>query len=154
MRIKLLPLLFLALVPIEHSAACGESLYRVGKGVTYREYTAPLPGNLLIFAHSADSRGLADALSRAGHNVTFTTSTDTFDDRLVKGEFDVVIAPFSESQRVIDTQSSHEATFLPVTSTGDDARQARQQFGDAMRADRHEVRHFLKSIHLALKRRS
>ncbi|MBT8098165.1 MAG: hypothetical protein KJO82_00375, partial [Gammaproteobacteria bacterium] len=33
-----------------NAIACGESLFRVGKGVAFREYTAPLPGSILVVA--------------------------------------------------------------------------------------------------------
>ena len=43
-RISILALLATALIG-GNAYACGDSLYRVGKGVSYRVYTAPLPGS-------------------------------------------------------------------------------------------------------------
>jgi hypothetical protein len=50
---------------------CGESLFRVGKGLTYRDYTAPFPGNILIVAntegetrHGRASRGCGASRTR------------------------------------------------------------------------------------------
>ncbi|MBT8096843.1 MAG: hypothetical protein KJO19_07375, partial [Woeseia sp.] len=42
--------------------ACGESLFRVGKGVAFREYTAPLPGSILVVANSASELALVERL--------------------------------------------------------------------------------------------
>ena len=43
--------------------ACGDSLYRVGKGVSYRVYTAPLPGSVLVYGQSEGAKVLAEALA-------------------------------------------------------------------------------------------
>lgn len=32
--------------------ACGESLFHVGKGVAFRQYKAPLPGNIIAIART------------------------------------------------------------------------------------------------------
>ena len=52
----------LALVLTGQAVACGDSLYRVGKGVAYRVYTAPLPGNVLVYGNSEGATELAEAL--------------------------------------------------------------------------------------------
>ena len=43
LRFTMLIAVFASLFALE-AFACGDSLYRVGKGVSYRVYTAPLPG--------------------------------------------------------------------------------------------------------------
>ena len=37
--------------------ACGDSLYRVGKGISFRVYTAPLPGSVPKITSSRFSSG-------------------------------------------------------------------------------------------------
>jgi len=49
--------------------ACGDSLYRVGKGVSYRVYTAPLPGSVLVYGEGEGAEILAQELARSGHGV-------------------------------------------------------------------------------------
>jgi hypothetical protein len=53
--------------------ACGDSLYRVGKGVSYRVYTAPLPGSVLVYSQSEGAKQLAEALAQSGHGVLLGT---------------------------------------------------------------------------------
>jgi hypothetical protein len=42
--------------------ACGESMFRVGKGVHYRAYSAPIPGLILVYARTDSERSIADSL--------------------------------------------------------------------------------------------
>lgn len=130
---------------------CGESLYRVGKGVAYREFIAPLPGNLLIYANTPDAEHFAEALRKSGHTVSYTDSLNDFEARAATGDFDVIIAPFTASGHYRAVSSGIKSAFLPVASNKDDERVARREFGGAMRSDKHEVRHYLKAIHIALK---
>ena len=93
MRILAAVILTLSLAVPADLQACGESLYRVGKGVVYREYTAPLPGNLLVYGAAAESDALAAALGRAGHQVSIARSPLELAQLASSGEIQVVIGP-------------------------------------------------------------
>ena len=53
----------------DNALGCGESMFRVGKGVHYRAYSAPIPGSVLVYARTNDEREVAQQLQDAGHNV-------------------------------------------------------------------------------------
>ena len=70
MKTRTAILALLATVLIGGNAyACGDSLYRVGKGVSYRVYTAPLPGSVLVYGVGEGAELLAKELARSGHGV-------------------------------------------------------------------------------------
>src|SRR5512144_2051886 len=78
--------------------ACGESLFRVGRGVAYRAQTAPLPGNVLVVAPSAESKELAERLSAAGHRVHVVDNPEQVAQEIQSGPYDVVLASFNDRQ--------------------------------------------------------
>ena len=80
--------------------ACGDSMYRVGKNVSYRVYTAPLPGSVLVYGQSEGARQLAEALARSGHGVRYVQNEAELESELSSGSYDVVIASYSEHDRV------------------------------------------------------
>ncbi len=130
--------------------ACGDSLYRVGKGVAYRTYTAPLPGNLLVFGTSESAMQLAEELARSGHGVHVVETEEELSVALAEGGYDVVIAPYSERAAVEGT-SGTSTSFLPVVMNSDEERQARESYDRVMVPAKHELKHYLKEIHRALK---
>jgi hypothetical protein len=134
--------------------ACGDSLYRVGKGVSYRTYSAPLPGNLLVFAPTDGAKQLALALSASGHGVQIVSNVDELESELQSGDYDVVIAPFSE-RTTIETAAANtsgsDASYLPVAFSPEDEQLAKQTYDRVMVPDKHELKHYLKAIHIALK---
>lgn len=132
--------------------ACGDSLYRAGKGVGYRTYSAPLPGNLLVFGNSDAARQLALELSRSGHNVQVVSNSDELGNELQSGTYDVVIAPYSERQSV--EAASTSASYLPIATSGDEEQMAKQTYDTVMVPDKHEIKHYLKAIHSSLKENS
>jgi len=147
-------LILLSLVFSLDVIACGESLHRVGKGVAYRVYTAPLPGNVLVYGTAEGTQQLAEALARSGHGVRWVDSETELASELAKGEYDVVIAPFSDHAAVeSSTQivNASNVTFIPVAMSGEEQRLAKQSYSRVMLADKSEVKHFLKAIHKALK---
>ena len=77
------------------AVACGDSLYRVGKGLSYRTYSAPLPGHLLVLATSDAEKQRAELLAKSGHDVHLVASAEDLADELKNGTFDVVIAPYA-----------------------------------------------------------
>ena len=129
--------------------ACGDSLYRAGKGVSYRTYSAPLPGNLLILGNSDGARELAAELARAGHVVRLVDTTDEMNSTLASDKFDVVIAPFSARHSVESNAAA--SSFLPIADAGDEEQLARQSYKEVMVPEKHEIKHYLKAIHQALK---
>ncbi len=134
--------------------ACGDSLYRVGKGVSYRTYSAPIPGNLLVFAPSDGARQLAAELERSGHGVQIVGSLDELESELESGRYDVVIAPFSEHEMIESATASAAnsgTAFLPVAFTQEDEKLAKKSYDRVMVPDKHEIKHYLKAIHIALK---
>jgi hypothetical protein len=129
--------------------ACGDSLYRAGKGVSYRTYSAPLPGNLLIFGNSEGARLLADELAKSGHDVQLVSNSSDLAQQLESGRFDVVIAPYGEHQSVESANSG--SRFIPIAVGDDEERQAKKSYARVMVPEKHEIKHYLKAIHRALK---
>ena len=137
--------------------ACGESLHRVGKGVTYRVYTAPLPGNVLVYGNAEGTKQLAEALAKSGHGVRWVDSETELASELAKGDYDVVIAPFSDHEAIESSTrnvNSTNVTFLPVAMSGEEKILASRSYDRVMLADKDEIKHFLKAIHKALKRKT
>lgn len=139
------------------AVACGDSLYRVGKGVSYRVYTAPLPGSVLVYGQSEGAKQLAEALAQSGHGVRFVENESDLNSELSSGDYDVVIAPFSERGAVKaseDASGGSKTTFLPVALTKDEAQVANESYSKVMVADQDEIKHYLKAIHKTLKSKS
>ena len=122
--------------------ACGESLYRVGKGVSYRAYSAPLPANLLVYANSERAKEIAAELARAGHGVHLVADSAQLESELRKGGYDVVIAPDTE-RGTIESMSSTGSRYLAVGS-GEGAKLAPDD----------DIKRYLKAIHKALKQKA
>ena len=117
---------YVAIFLSQPAFTCGDSLYRVGTGVSYRIYSAPLPGNLLVYAGSADGRQLAQALAESGHEVRLVASAEELEDELRKGAYDIVIAPF-EQRVTVESMAGSGASFLPVAIDSAERKLARQQ---------------------------
>jgi hypothetical protein len=134
--------------------ACGDSLHRVGKGVSYRVYTAPLPGSVLVFGQTEGAKQLADALAKAGHGVHLVDSKEELEIEMVKGGYDVIIAPYSEHEAVESSAgkvTSVGATYLPVALNGAEGDLAKKSYDKVMMADKDEIKHYLKAIHKTLR---
>ena len=134
--------------------ACGDSLYRVGKGVSYRVYTAPLPGSVLVYAQSDGARELAEALAQSGHDVRLVDNETDLSTELGSGGYDVVIAPYSEHVQVESSSKSPGAaktTYLPVAVNGDEEKAAEQSYSKVMLAERDDIKNYLRAIHKSLK---
>ncbi|MDX1557063.1 MAG: hypothetical protein R3212_13615 [Xanthomonadales bacterium] len=133
--------------------ACGDSLYRVGKGVSYRVYTAPLPGNVLVYGQTEGAKQLAEALAASGHTVTLADSEMDLSLEMSQSQFDVVIAAYSDHTAVesAETATASSATYLPVALNKDEAEIAEQNYDEVMVADRDEIKNYLKAIHKTLK---
>ena len=134
--------------------ACGDSLYRVGKGVSYRIYTAPLPGSVLVYGQSEGAKQLADALAQSGHGVRLVENEFDLNMELETGNYDVVIAPYSEHASVEaspNVSQSVNTTYLPVALNGEEEEMANLNYEKVMVADQDEIKHYLKAIHKTLK---
>ncbi len=154
MQVKSLVVLIAALFSLD-AVACGDSLYRVGKGVSYRVYTAPLPGSVLVYGHSEGARQLAQALAQSGHGVRFVENELELAVELKSGDYDVVIAPYSDHNAVeASTLENTGTTYLPVALSSDEAQIANDSYKEVMVADRHEIKHYLKAIHKTLKEKT
>jgi hypothetical protein len=148
-RIAIVTALLTAVLSV-NAFGCGDSLYRVGKGVSYRVYSAPLPGNLLVYGSSAGAKELAEELAKTGHGVHLVGSAEDLESELEKGGYDVVIAPFSE-RGAIESSSGATASYLPIAMTRDEEKQAKQSYERVMLPEKHELKHYLKAIHKTLK---
>jgi hypothetical protein len=137
--------------------ACGDSLYRVGKGVSYRVYTAPLPGSVLVYGQSEGAKQLAEALAQSGHGVRLVDNEIELNSELETGNYDVVIAPLSDhaavesNSKVSGSLATTAKTFLPVALNNDEAKIANRNYEKVMVADQDEIKHYLKAIHKSLK---
>ena len=154
MQLRILVAFFAVLFALD-AVACGDSLYRVGKGVSYRVYTAPLPGSVLVYGHSEGAKQLAQALAQSGHGVRFVEDELELAVELKSGEYDVVIAPYAEHNAVeASTLEVKNTTYLPVALTSEEAQIANDAYSEVMVADRHEIKHYLKAIHKTLKEKT
>lgn len=131
--------------------ACGDSLYRVGKGVSYRVYSAPLPGNVLVYSESEGARQLAEALAQSGHGVQLVENEAEFKQEMGKGGYDVVIAAYSDHDVVEASQAGSGVDFIPVAESKEEQNAAKQTYKRVLLADQSEIKHYLKAIHTSLK---
>jgi hypothetical protein len=139
------------------AVACGDSLYRVGKGVSYRVYTAPLPGSVLVYGQSEGAKMLAEALAQSGHGVRFVENELELAVELKSGDYDVVIAPYSDHSAVEASAGASgdiKTAYLPVALSSDEANAANESYANVMVADRDEIKHYLKAIHKTLKEKT
>ncbi|MDH3719656.1 MAG: hypothetical protein OES79_16160, partial [Planctomycetota bacterium] len=116
-----------------------------------------LPGNLLIYAPTEGAVQLAEALAQSGHGVQLVGTVDELETELTGGGYDVVIAPFSEAATIESASADAggtKASFLPVAFSGADEKQAKRAYEHVMIPDKHEIKHYLKAIHVALKKKS
>jgi hypothetical protein len=142
--------LFASLVLTMNAVACGDSLYRVGKGVSYRVYTAPLPGSVLVYGQSEGARQLAEALAQSGHGVRLVDNQIELSTELQSGDYDVVIAPYSE-HAAVESSNETSTTYLPVALNSDELNAANKDYSKVMLAEKDEIKHYLKAIHKSLK---
>ena len=146
-------LLICAVVSL-NTLACGDSLYRVGKGISYRIYTAPLPGSVLVYGQSDGAQQLAEALAKSGHGVRLVSSPEELESELESGGYDVVIASYSEHEAIEATRTrttASQTTYLPVALDSQEESLAKQDYDRVMIAEQDEIKHYLKAIHKTLK---
>ena len=155
-RLVLISVLTAGLFCID-AVACGDSLYRVGKGVSYRVYTAPLPGSVLVYGESEGAKQLAEALAQSGHGVRLVENQTDLAAELESGDYDVVIAPYGNHDSVEASARNVRdlrTTYLPVAMDKNEAQVAHREYEKVMVADRDEIKHYLKAIHKTLKNKT
>jgi hypothetical protein len=132
--------------------ACGESLFRVGRGVAYRAQTAPLPGNVLVVAPSAESKELAQRLSAAGHKVHVVDSPEQVAQEIRSGKYDVVLASFNDRQLIADDSAgvAKPPAYIPVTTEDSQKTAAAQAYPRYLSVD-DDFTQYLRVIHRTLK---
>jgi hypothetical protein len=133
------------------SLACGESLFRVGKGLTYRDYTAPFPGNILIVANTEGEVALVERLAAAGHHVHVVSDPAEIGDQLQDEQFEIVMAYYTQRE-IVETQLRDSSiTYLPVAHAGTPEEElAESEYRRSLSSD-DSVKTFLKTIHRTLK---
>lgn len=153
-RIALLAALAATLIG-GNALACGDSLYRVGKGVSYRVYTAPLPGSVLVYGEGEGAELLAQELARSGHGVRLVSNDEELQAEIGSGAYDVVIAAYADRSSVEPGSNglSGAPTYLPIALTEEEETQARNEHNRVMMAEKDEIKHYLKAIHQTLKQR-
>lgn len=136
---------------ITSALACGESLFRVGKGVEYRQYTTPLPGSVLAVANGEAELLMMEQLAAAGHDVHVVSDPSEIQGELEEHDFDVVLAWYSQRDEVTGQLAGSGATFIPVMADNtDEERAARLEYTYSLSGD-DNVKTFLKTIHKSLK---
>lgn len=134
------------------AAACGESLFRVGKGMSYRAHTAPLPGNVIVVAENEEAKEFAERLAAAGHHVQTVDDSSQLGEALSHGQVDVVLAGFRDREIVAAqfASSGTNAAYLPVTAEKSEEALAKELYSKPLAAS-DSFTDFLKAIHKTLK---
>jgi hypothetical protein len=135
--------------------ACGESLFRVGKGVAFREYSAPLPGSILVVANTEAELVLVARLAAAGHDIHVVSDPSEIGEELQNHKIDVVLAYYSARDVVEDEMVSvASATYIPVAKNGtQEVSEAGELYQRSLSND-DSVLKYLKTIHRTLKTQS
>ena len=138
-----------------NALACGESLFRVGKGVAFREYTAPLPGSILVVAKTEAELALVERLAAAGHDIHVVSDPSEIGEELQNHDIDVVLAYYSEREVVEDEMSAMASvTYIPVVMDGtQETSEANGLYKQSLSSE-DSVLKYLKTIHRTLKSRS
>jgi hypothetical protein len=130
--------------------ACGESLFRVGKGVNYRAYVAPIPGNILVVTAEDDGRLLAEALISAGHQVRVVADATELGAAVKSGGYDIVLARFGEREMVEAQVAASTVAYLPVAMENSPEEDlAREMYKRSLSTD-DNIKRFLRTIHKTL----
>lgn len=140
---------------VSNTYACGESLFRVGKGVTFREYSAPLPGSILVVANTEAEMVLVERLAAAGHDIHVVSDPSEIGAELQNHDVDIVLAYYSQREFVEAQMSdSLTVTFIPVAQDGtQEVSQADASYQQSL-TNEDSVLIYLKTIHKTLKSQS
>lgn len=131
--------------------ACGESLFRVGKGVAYRAYTAPIPGSIVVVARTDAEFVLVEQLGAAGHDVHVISDPSEIGETIQNGDIDIVLALYSQRDLVQAETGLTSVAYLPVAIDGtDEVLEARKSYTYSLTND-DSLKTYLKTIHRTLK---
>jgi hypothetical protein len=135
--------------------ACGESLFRVGKGVAFREYSAPLPGSILVVAKTETELALVEQLAAAGHEIHVVADPSEIGAELQNHKIDVVLAYYSARDVVEGEMSSMASvTYIPVAMDGTlEVSEANDLYQRSL-SNEDSILKYLKTIHRTLKTQS
>ena len=140
---------------VGNAFACGESLFRVGKGVAFREYSAPLPGSILVVASTETELALVERLAAAGHDVHVVSDPSEISEELQNHKIDIVLAYYSAREVVADEMSSvARATFIPIAMDGTLEISEASKLYQRSLSNEDSVLKYLKTIHRTLKTHS
>lgn len=135
------------------AAACGESLFRIGKGVAFREYTAPLPGSILVVAKTEGELAMVERLVAAGHDIHVVSDPGEISDELQRHDIDIVLAYFSQRETVEMQTAATDVTYIPVAIDGTNEEDQARDLYERSLSNEDSVKRFLKTIHRTLKAR-
>ena len=132
--------------------ACGESLFRVGTGVRYRAQTVPLPGSVLVVAHSPESKQFAESLAAAGHRVHVVAAPAQVAQELRSAKYDVVVGPYDDREAIASATAGIEKppAYVPVTTDDGQKALAAKEYRRHLSAD-DSYTQLLRVLHRALK---
>ena len=133
---------------------CGESLFRVGKSVAFRQYTAPLPGSIIVVANTEAELMMVDQLVAAGHDVHVVDEPADIGAEMQEHSFDIVLAYFHQREVVAAQTESAAIAYIPVAMNGTDEEGLARRMYDRSLSSDDSVKKFLKTIHRTLKSRS
>lgn len=147
----------LALPVLTNNAfACGESMFRIGKGVHYRSHMAPISGAVLVYARTDQELAIAEKLQQAGHSVLMVSTDVDLALEIKRQQFDVIVAPYSKRDEVEaqSAQTDNHLEWVPVVQRGSaDAKLAKSQYSRIVSVN-DDVRKYLKAIHQTLRAKS
>lgn len=152
-QIKLLIAVLVTAISVD-ALACGESLFRVGKGVSYRNYFAPLPGNIIAVASTQSELAMIEQLSAAGHHVHVVANPADISEVLDEHDhgYDLVLAYFSQHEIVERELDGSGIDYLPIAVQPGELSAARASYAQSLEND-DSVKTFLRTIHRSLKSR-
>lgn len=132
--------------------ACGESLFRVGRGVAYRPQTVPLPGNILVVARSKEAKDLADKLASRGHKVHVVAAPALVAQEIRSAKYDVVLAPFDDREQIAAETAGVDKppAYVPVTTEASQKPLAKQAYPRYLSTD-DDFTQFLRVLNRTLK---
>lgn len=134
--------------------ACGESLFRVGKGVAFRQYTAPLPGSIVVVAQTDAEFTLVEQLGAAGHKVYSVSDPSEIGETIQNNDIDIVLAFYSQRDMVLAQTGETSVAYVPVAIDGtDEVIAAKEDYKYSLTND-DSFKTYMKTIHRTLNSRS
>jgi len=131
--------------------ACGESLFRVGKGVAFRQYTAPLPGSIVVVTQTEAGFALVEQLGAAGHKVYSVSDPSEIGETIQNNDVDIVLAFYSQRELVLAQTGAASVAYVPVAIDGtDEVIAAKENYKYSLTND-DSFKTYMKTIHRTLK---